>query len=136
MFDKPFHIEIVTPRKVIFNGEVNSFSAPGIEGGFQVLFSHAPFLSTIGIGEVRVTTKENAEHRYSTSGGFVEVKNNKVVMLAETIERLNEIDLKRAEAAKERAMARLKERKPETDVERADVALQRALNRMRLAQRN
>jgi F-type H+-transporting ATPase subunit epsilon len=44
MFDKPFNIEIVTPRKVIFSGEVNSFSAPGIEGGFQVLFSHAPFL--------------------------------------------------------------------------------------------
>jgi F-type H+-transporting ATPase subunit epsilon len=136
MFDNPFHIEIVTPRKVIFNGEVNSFSAPGIEGGFQVLFSHAPLLSTIGIGEVRITTKENTEHRYSTSGGFVEVKNNKLVMLAETIERLDEIDVKRAEAAKERAMARLKERKPETEVERADVALQRALNRIRLAQRN
>ena len=136
MFDKPFHIEIVTPRKVIFNGEVNSFSAPGIEGGFQVLFSHAPFLSTIGIGEVRVTTKENIELKFSTSGGFVEVKNNKVVMLAETIENLNEIDLKRAEAAKERALARLKERKQGTEVERAEIALQRALNRIRLAQRN
>jgi F-type H+-transporting ATPase subunit epsilon len=136
MFDKPFNIEIVTPRKVIFNGEVNSFSAPGIEGGFQVLFSHAPFLSAIGIGEVRVTTEENTELKFSTSGGFVEVKNNKVVMLAETIESLNEIDVKRAEAAKERALARLKERKTETDVERAEVALQRALNRIRLAQRN
>ena len=136
MFDKPFNIEIVTPRKVIFSGDVNSFSAPGIEGGFQVLFSHAPFLSTIGIGEVRVMTKENTELKFSTSGGFVEVKNNKVVMLAETIENLNEIDLKRAEAAKERALARLKERKPGTDVGRAEGALQRALNRIRLAQRN
>ncbi len=133
MFDKPFHIEIVTPRKVIFNGEVNSFSAPGIEGGFQVLFNHAPLLSTIGIGEVKLTTKDNAEHRYATSGGFVEVKGNKVAMLAETIESINDIDVKRAEAAKERASQRLKERKPGIDLTRAEAALQRALNRIRLA---
>jgi F-type H+-transporting ATPase subunit epsilon len=85
---------------------------------------------------VKVTTKENTVLKYSTSGGFVEVKNNKVVMLAETIESLNEIDVKRAEAAKERALARLKDRMPGTDIERAEVALQRALNRIRLAQRN
>lgn len=133
MFDKPFHIEIVTPRKIIFNGDVNSFSAPGLEGGFQVLFNHAPLLSTIGIGEVKLTTKDNAENRYATSGGFVEVKGNKVAMLAETIESINEIDVKRAEAAKERASQRLRERKPGIDLIRAEAALQRALNRIRLA---
>lgn len=133
MFDKPFHIEIVTPRKVIFNGDVNSFSVPGIEGGFQVLFNHAPLLSTIGIGEVKLITKDNAENRYATSGGFVEVKGNKVAMLAETIESIKEIDVKRAEAAKERALQRLKERKPGIDLTRAEAAFQRALNRIRLA---
>jgi F-type H+-transporting ATPase subunit epsilon len=133
MFDKPFHIEIVTPRKVIFKGEVNSFSAPGIVGGFQVLVSHAPFLSAIGIGEVKLTPKDGVDQLYATSGGFVEVKENKAVIVAETIEKLEEIDVKRAEAAKERAAARIKERQPGIDLKRAEVALQRALNRLKIA---
>jgi F-type H+-transporting ATPase subunit epsilon len=135
MFDKPFNIEIVTPRKVIFSGEVNSLSAPGIVGGFQVLFSHAPLLSAIDIGEVKFTTKDNVEFKYSTSGGFLEVKNNTVVLLAETFEKSSEIDLERARAAEERALKRLQERKLGTDIFRAEAALQRAINRIRLVQK-
>lgn len=131
MFDKPYKLEIVTPRKIIFSGEVLSFSAPGVTGGFQVLFDHAPLLSETGIGAVKVTTKEGQEIRYATSGGFVEVKDNSVVMIAETIETVEEIDVARAEAARERALKRIKERKPGTDLVRAEAALKRALNRLR-----
>lgn len=133
MFDKPYKLEIVTPRKVIFSGEVVSFSAPGVNGGFQVLFDHAALLSTICIGEVKITTKENNESRYATSGGFVEVKDNTAIILAETIETREEIDIQRAENAKTRALKRIKERKPGTDLARAEAALQRALNRIRVA---
>lgn len=133
MFDKPYKLEIVTPRKIIFSGEVVSFSAPGVKGNFQVLFDHAALLSAICTGEIKVSTKEKNEIRYATSGGFVEVKDNTAILLAETIEMQEEIDIQRAEDAKARALKRIKERKPGTDLARAEAALQRALNRIRVA---
>ncbi|RCK71791.1 MAG: ATP synthase epsilon chain [Ignavibacteriae bacterium] len=132
MFDKPFKLEIISPNKVIYRGEAFAFTAPGVTGSFQVLYNHAPLISEIGIGLVKITTTSGEEKKFATSGGFVEVKDNSVVMLAETIEAIEEIDLKRAEAAMERAKKRLRERKPGTDLQRAEIALQRALNRIRL----
>ncbi|HAL57315.1 MAG TPA: F0F1 ATP synthase subunit epsilon [Bacteroidetes bacterium] len=136
MAEKKFNLEIVTPKKVAFSAEVTSFSAPGVVGGFQVLRSHAPLLSNIAIGEVKVTDANGVEHRYATSGGFVEVHENKVVMLAETAERADEIDTTRAHAARERARNRIDSKKVETDIERARLALYRALNRLKVAGRN
>lgn len=133
MFDKPYKLEIVTPKKTIFSGEVVSFSAPGVLGGFQVLISHAPLLSAVDVGEVKLMNPGGKEFKYATSGGFVEVKNNEAVMLAETIEEADEIDIKRAEAARKRASKRIKERKPGTDLKRAEAALMRAMNRIRIA---
>lgn len=133
MFDKPYKLEIVTPRKIIFSGEVFSFTAPGVTGGFQVLAQHAPLLAETGIGAIKLTTKDGQEIRYATSGGFVEVKDNSVVMIAETIENVEEIDVARAEAARQRALKRIKDRKPGTDLIRAEAALQRALNRIRIS---
>lgn len=135
MAEKMFTLEIVTPRKVAYRGDVSSFSAPGVVGGFQVLRSHAPLLSNIGIGEVKIADPEGKESRYATSGGFVEVHDNKVIMLAETAERADEIDAGRAQAARERAQKRLAEKRIETDIERAKVALQRAINRLNVAGR-
>jgi F-type H+-transporting ATPase subunit epsilon len=133
MPDKSFHLEIITPKRIVFNGQVTSFSAPGVAGGFQVLHSHAPLLSSIKIGEVKLTEINGSEFKYATSGGFVEVRDNKVVLLAETAERADEIDLDRAKAARDRAQKRVKEKKLDTDIERAKLALFRALNRMKLA---
>ncbi|HEY5615433.1 MAG TPA: F0F1 ATP synthase subunit epsilon [Bacteroidota bacterium] len=132
MAEKTFHLEIVTPRKIIFSAEVESFSAPGVVGGFQVLKSHAPLLSSIQIGEVKVIDTAGKESRYATSGGFVEVHENKVVMLAETAERVDEIDAQRAQQSRDRAQKRLTEKRPDTDVERARVSLARALNRLKV----
>jgi len=132
---KTFKLEIVTPGKLVFSGEVTSFSAPGIVGGFQVLFDHAPLLSEIGIGEVRFTDSEGNEKHYATSGGFVEVKKNHVVLLAETAERSDEIDRDRALAARARATERLEKKEGDLDADRARSALQRAVNRLRLVQK-
>ena len=135
MVGKIFTLEIVTPKKIVFSGDVESFSAPGALGGFQVLYNHAPLLSVIEVGELKFTDANGAESRYATSGGFIDVLKNHVTMLAETAERAEEIDVVRAEVAKERAAKRLADRSSETDLDRARVALTRALNRLRIAQK-
>lgn len=135
MSDMSFRLDIVTPRKLAFSGSVTSFTAPGVEGSFQILHNHTQFLTAIGVGEIRIEDALGNRTRYSTSGGIVEVNENKVVVLAETIERADEIDVARAEAAKERASNRLKEKRPDLDTERAQAALMRALNRLKTARK-
>ena len=135
MTGKNFHLEIVTPQRVVFSSEVESFTAPGVVGGFQVLKSHAPLLSAISVGEVKLTDVSGQELRYATSGGFVEVHENKVIMLAETAERSDQIDVQRATAARERAQKRMEAKRTEIDVDRARVALLKALNRLRISQK-
>ena len=135
MAGKNFKLDIVTPSKTAFSGEVQSFSAPGVAGGFQVLFNHAPLLSSITVGQVKIVDRGGSESRYATSGGFVEVNDNQVILLAETAERSDEIDVQRAEKAKERAVERLQQ-KERIDEERARVALARALNRLKIAGSN
>ncbi|MBM2840519.1 MAG: atpC, partial [Bacteroidetes bacterium] len=102
-------------------------------GGFQILYNHAPFISTIEIGELKVKDKNGKDELYATSGGFVEVKENSVVVLAETAERVAEIDVQRAKAANERATQRLHAKDPSIDIERARLAMMRSLNRLRVA---
>ncbi len=133
MADKSYKLEIVTPKKILFSGEVTSFTAPGVLGGFQVLKSHAPLLSNISVGEVKLVDAEGAEHRYATSGGVVEVRDNKVILLAETAEQSDEIDVERAVAARDRARKRLAKKGADVDVDRARLALFRALNRLRVS---
>jgi F-type H+-transporting ATPase subunit epsilon len=136
MEEKLFQLDIVTPKKIIFSDMVSSVSVPGELGGFQVLIDHAPLLSSLVIGEIKVTDKNGKTERYATTGGFLEVRDNKVILLAETVEKAMEIDIKRAEAAKKRAKDRLHLRELGTDLDRAEIALQRALNRLRVAVRN
>jgi F-type H+-transporting ATPase subunit epsilon len=81
MYEKPFTVEIVTPVRMVFSGQATSLSAPGVEGGFQVLASHAPFISAIGTGPVTVKGLDGTDTVYATSGGFVEVRNNKVTVV-------------------------------------------------------
>lgn len=133
MPDKTFKLEIVTPKKIVFSGDVSSFSAPGVVGGFQVLKSHAPLLSNITVGEVKLVDTSGSESRYATSGGFVEVHENTVMLLAETAERSDEIDVQRAESARDRARKRLTEKTG--DIDRARLALYRAMNRLKVADR-
>ncbi|HOV98767.1 MAG TPA: F0F1 ATP synthase subunit epsilon [Bacteroidota bacterium] len=134
MAEKIFHLEMITPRKVVFKGDIVSFSAPGVMGGFQVLVNHAPMFAAIEIGVIKIVDASGKELRFATSGGIVEVNNNNVFVLAETIEAAHEIDVERAKAARDRAQKRLHERKPDLDANRAQLSLARAVNRLKVAQ--
>jgi F-type H+-transporting ATPase subunit epsilon len=133
MYEKSFNLEIITPKKVVFKDEAASLSAPGVKGGFQILHSHAPFLATVEIGEIKMKDREGRDTVFATSGGFVEVKNNSVVVLVETAEQAREIDVQRAEQAKDRALQRLQSKIGEFNIERARLAMMRAMNRLRIA---
>lgn len=135
MADKSFRLEIVTPTKVIFDGEVVSFSAPGVMGGFQVLYNHAPLLAEIGIGAVKILKPDGSELRFATSGGFVHVLDNRVTLLAENAERAAEIDTERAQTARDRARQKIGEKLNDIELHETQQALQRALNRIRIAQK-
>ncbi len=135
MADKSFRLEIVTPTKVIFDGEVVSFSAPGVMGGFQVLYNHAPLLAEIGIGAVKILKPDGSELRFATSGGFVNVLDNRVTLLAENAERAAEIDTERAQTARDRARQKIGEKLNDIELHETQQALQRALNRIRIAQK-
>ncbi|MBX2977250.1 MAG: F0F1 ATP synthase subunit epsilon [Ignavibacteriaceae bacterium] len=131
---KKFNLEIITPSKSVFNDSVVSATFPGTLGEFQVLFNHADLMSVIEIGRLRIE-KDGETLLYATSGGTVEVKNNKVLFLAETIEESSLIDLERAKRALERAQERLRsENRSEVDFSRAEAALQRALNRIKVVE--
>ena len=135
MFEKPFKLEIVTPLKSVFQDEATSLSVPGTLGGFQVLYNHAPLLSSLEAGEMKVRTGDGNDLRFATSGGFVEVKKNSVIVLVEAAERADEINIERARAARERAQKRLHSQAPDIDTERARMAMIRALNRLKVASR-
>jgi len=125
------HIEIVTPRGLLFTGEATSCSAPAPDGVFQILPEHASLLSLLSIGEIKFII--NGHERFmATSGGFLEVKANNVTIMVETAEWAEDIVIDRARAAEERARKRLAE-KEGIDAARAELALARAINRIKVA---
>ena len=132
MADKVFKIEIVSPQKAIYNGEVISVRAPGVEGGFEVLYNHIPFLTVLQAGEVSI--KDEDGWRYLATGeGFLEVLRSGVAVLVESAEWSEEIDIERAEKAIDRARRRLFSADAAIDSERAQAALERATSRLRVA---
>lgn len=129
------NLEIVTPSKSAFKGEVKSITVPGTKGRFQVLKNHAPIISTLDIGMIKVDLPDGKENYYSTAGGTIEVLDNKVLVLADSIELVSEIDEERALAAKQRAEERLAEKNAEINIARAEAALARANNRLQLKEK-
>ncbi|MEJ2103321.1 MAG: F0F1 ATP synthase subunit epsilon [Ignavibacteriaceae bacterium] len=124
------NLEIITPEKPVFKDQIESVTIPGTIGSFQILKNHAPLISSFEIGLIKIKKNSNDSY-YTTSGGTVEVNDNKVLVLADSIEKVDEINADRAKEAMERAEERLK-RKNEADVDeaRAKAALERALNRI------
>lgn len=124
------NLEIITPEKPIFKDQIEAVTIPGTLGSFQILKDHAPLISSFEIGVIKVKKGSN-ESFYTTSGGTVEVNDNQVLLLADSIEKISDIDVDRAELAKRRAEERL-QRKHEADIDeaRAKAALNRALNRL------
>lgn len=124
-------LEIISPSKTVFQGHVTSVNVPGTSGSFQILKNHAPLVSTLEIGELRISIEDQKRY-FAISGGTIEVLNNKVLVLADSVEDVEEIDLDRAIKSKERAEKRLSEKNPDIDVERAKASFLRAMNRIKL----
>ena len=131
---KEFQLEILTPDKKAFSGLVTYVKASGVEGYFAILVNHAPMLSALRIGELEIEA-DNKRQFFATSGGFLEVLNNHVSILAETAEPADSIDVARAEAAKKRAEERMKLKATEIDFDRAQLALFRSLNRLKISKK-
>ncbi len=125
-------VEIVSPNGSVFKGQARGVKAPGVQGSFEVLYDHAPMLAAFDIGVLQVTSDTGGKIEFATSGGFLEVVNNHVTVLAETAEPANDIDVDRAKEAEQRALEALQHSDPE---ERAALErkLERARNRARLA---
>ena len=119
MSDSLIHLEIVTPGRIVFNEDVKSFTAPGIEGSFQILPSHAPFISTIIPGSVKFTSTEDVTRYFVTSGGTVEVHENRITMLAESLIPAEEINIQEAEAEITETSGLLETKEPGIDKEAA-----------------
>lgn len=84
--EKTFVLDIVTPESTLFSGDVKSVQVPGVQGGFQVLFNHAPIISTLSKGKVKVVTAEGTQEEFDTREGVIEVLNNKAVILVEGLQ--------------------------------------------------
>jgi F-type H+-transporting ATPase subunit epsilon len=127
-------LEIVTPDKVVLEADVDYVGASGVDGAFGVLPGHIPLLSALAVGELYYRQGDST-HWVFVGGGFSEVSDGKVTVLAESAEMSSDIDAERARRALERARKRLDGNEPDTDHARAAAALHRALHRLHAAGR-
>ncbi len=132
----PINLQVVTAERIILNDEVDSLVAPGADGELGILPRHAPLLSGLKPGELRYR-RGGEENFLAIGGGFIEVLNNKVIVLADSAERSEEIDLERAEAARKTAEQALQNRGQMSieDLAAAEAALRRALIRLDIGTR-
>ena len=131
----PLHLEIVTPERQVYSDTVDSVQVPGSEGELGVLPHHAPLVSTLGVGELRFR-KDGTEESFAIVGGFLQVRPDRVVVLAETADLASDIDLEKAQEARREAERALESGFHEgADLSAARAQLQQALLRIRVAER-
>ena len=130
------HLEIVTIESKIFDDQVNMVIAPGSEGVLGILPNHTPLLTALNYGELQIKRDGQEDQFLAIGGGFMEVQPDHVVVLSDAAEHVDEIDLERAEAARQRAEERLAQAKAgELDFTRAEAALRRSMARIKVARR-
>ncbi len=131
----PLRLDIVTPERLAYSDDVDAVVLPGADGELGVLPHHAPLLATLGVGELRIR-KGSHEEYFAIAGGFLQVRPDRVVVMAETADMASEIDLQKAQAAKAEAERALEAGFVEpADLAAARAALQAALLRIRVAER-
>jgi len=127
-------LDIVTAEQAVYSGDVDMVVAPGIEGQLGILPHHTPLMTMLEPGELHV--KKGGEEEYiAISGGFMEVRPDRVIILSDAAERVEEIDVARAEEARRRAQERLSRPEVGMDLTRAEAALRRSLARLRVAEK-
>jgi ATP synthase, F1 epsilon subunit (delta in mitochondria) len=129
-----FLVEIVTPERKVYEETANMVSVTGVEGELGILPNHIPLVTPLRIAPVTIK-RGNVVDVVAVNGGFIEVRKDKIVILAESAELAKDIDVERAEAAKRRAEQRLAAKRDEYDFRRAELSLQRAMNRLNVKQR-
>lgn len=132
MADKNITVEIVTPEREVYSEQADFLVVPGVEGYLGILPMHAPIVAGIDIGIIKVIAG-GKEIKFAVGGGFMEVNQDRVVLLADSAESSEEIDVNRAKAAQERAQQRLANRANDIDLARAEFALRRAMSRLKAA---
>ncbi|NLW53004.1 MAG: ATP synthase F1 subunit epsilon [Tissierellia bacterium] len=125
-------LKIVTPDRVFFDGEIISLVARGIEGDFQILKNHSPFVTVLDIRKIKVKLKSE-ERIAAVAGGYIIVRNNQITIMSDACEWADEIDVKRAQRAKELAEKKLKASNSDKDTMNAEIALKKAINRLDLS---
>jgi F-type H+-transporting ATPase subunit epsilon len=130
----PIKLEVVTAERIVYSDDVDTIVVPGREGELGILPHHAPLMTILTPGEL-MARKVGEEYRLAIGGGFLEVRPDRVIVLADSAERAEEIDIARAEAAKKRAEERLSHPSSEVDAARAEAALRRALARIEVVAR-
>jgi F-type H+-transporting ATPase subunit epsilon len=132
----PLHLEIVTPERLAFSDDVDMVLVPGIEGEMGILPHHTPLVSLLGLGELRIR-KGGQEESFAIAGGFVQVRPDKVVVMAETASMASEIDLEKAQEARREAQRALESGFHEgADLATARASMQQALLHIRVAERH
>ncbi|MFB0559524.1 MAG: F0F1 ATP synthase subunit epsilon [Dehalococcoidales bacterium] len=127
-------LDIVTAERVVYSEDVDVVVAPGIEGQLGILPHHAPLMTALKEGELQIR-KGGEEFFLAISGGFIEVRPDRIIVLADAAERAGEIDIARAEEAKRRAEEQISQRAPGVDMPQAEAALRRSLIRLKVAER-
>ena len=130
-----FELEIVTPDKSFYDGEVDMVIVRSTEGDIGILKDHEPLVAPVAIGVFKVIIGEEKKIA-ACSGGFVNITEEKVTIITDSAEWASEIDADRARASMERASLRIQEAHSETDVDRAKISLVRATNRLRITDKN
>jgi len=127
-------VDIVTAEQLVYSEDVDVVIVPGVDGEMAILPSHAPLMTMIKPGELRLKTGAE-EILMAVTGGFLEVRPDRITILADAAERAEDIDISRAEAAKRRAEERLKGAVTEVDTARAEASLRRSLIRLQVVQK-
>lgn len=125
-----FHLVIISPRGIYFDNEVESLTLKLTSGYRTILSGHAPLIGSLAYAPMHII-KDNKTTYYSLNGGAINVSKEKVTLIVNSIESKDEIDIKRAKEAKERAEERLSSKDPNIDIKRAQAALYRAISRIK-----
>lgn len=132
----PIHVDIITQERKVYDNDVDIVVAPGVEGEMGILPKHAPLITTLAVGELRVRKGED-EESFAIGGGVLEVRPDRVIVLADSAEHANEIDIARAESARERAERVMREGPPKDPSQYAQIeaALRKSRVRLQVARR-
>lgn len=135
MSNKFLYLEIVTPSKIIYSGNVKSVTVPGELGSFQILYNHAPIISNLSIGEIKIVDENESVSYYATNGGIVMVFKNRITLVSDSILKAEEIDANKVESDLLKLKEELVQKRKTQDVSNLEIQIAQLENRIRVSHR-